>query len=78
MSCNAVRYWYLEDIVAEDVTLVTLATASAHAAGEIMTWIPSWDGSSGDAVWKDVRVDQILARFGCMYIDLVIRLDLIL
>ena len=41
--------------------LISLVSASAHAAGEVVTWIPSYDGSSGDAVWKDVSADQVSA-----------------
>ncbi len=48
------RYWYLEDIPDYDLELISFISASAHAAGELVTWIPSYDGSSGDAVWKNV------------------------
>ena len=41
--------------------LISFLSASAHAAGEVVTWIPSWDGSSGDAIWKDVSADQVSA-----------------
>ena len=62
VSRNPVRYWYLEDIPDYDMELISFVSASAHAAGEVVTWIPSYDGSSGDAVWKDVRADQVSAR----------------
>jgi hypothetical protein len=48
------RYWYLEDIPDYDLELISFISASAHAVGEVVTWIPSYDGSSGDAVWKNV------------------------
>ena len=61
VSWNPIRYWYLEDIPDYDMELISLVSASAHAAGEVVTWIPSYDGSSGDAVWKDVSADQASA-----------------
>jgi hypothetical protein len=63
VSSNPIRYWYLEDIPDFDMELISFVSASAHAAGEVVTWIPSWDGSSEDAVWKDVSADQVSACF---------------
>ncbi len=50
------RYWYLEDIPDFDEELIKSVAATVHAAGEVLTWIPSYDGSAQDDIWKEARV----------------------
>ena len=53
MRC-VVRYWYLEDIPEYDRATIKSVVDLAHAEGEVLTWIPSYDGSAEDGIWKDV------------------------
>jgi hypothetical protein len=47
------RYWYLEDIPDYDRDVIKSVADLAHDEGELLTWIPSYDGSAGDGIWKD-------------------------
>jgi hypothetical protein len=49
-----VRYWYLEDIPEYDRAVIKSVADLAHSEGEVLTWIPSYDGSAEDGIWKDV------------------------
>jgi len=46
-------YWYLEDIPDYDRDVIKSVADLAHDEGELLTWIPSYDGSAGDGIWKD-------------------------
>jgi hypothetical protein len=45
-----VRYWYLEIIPEYDRAVIKSVADLAHAEREVLTWIPSYDGSAEDGV----------------------------
>jgi len=55
-------YWYLEDIPDYDRDVIKSVADLAHDEGELLTWIPSYDGSAGDGIWKDVGFDFIMQQ----------------